>query len=123
MEKQYDTIAERDKLRKANHKYYELVAEVLNDSGIDMQMLLKDLREYGRVRCTKNNIKDIYRSIGRQKFGITSTQELTTIQAIEVEKEFTQAIQETKKVVLPPFPSEESILMRERMKEYDQNGR
>ena len=114
-DKKYDTIAERNQLRKANHKYYEMVAEILNDAGIYQKMLLDKLRDMGEMRNTKDSIKDIYREIGRKKFGIKSTQELTTIQAKEVEEDFTQAIQETLKTTLPPFPSRDKQDLMERI--------
>lgn len=104
----YPKIADKDQFRKANHVYYTQVAELLNDAGIDQRMLLEGLREYGRVPNTKDSIKDAYRNIGQQMYGIKSTQDLTTVQASEVEKVFTAAIQISQKVTLPSFPSRET---------------
>jgi len=119
-DKKYPTIAERNKYRKANHLYYELVAETLNDCGVDQRMLLSELKNIGRVRNTKESIKDIYRSIAIQKYPkLKSTQELDTKQAQEVEEEFTESIQTAMKVDLPPFPSQTEIAIRQLFNDID----
>lgn len=107
-DKHYDKIADRNQLRKANHVFYEQVAETLNDAGIYQDAVIDGLRQNGKIRNTKESVKDLYRSIATQKFGVASTQDLTTIQAKEVEEDFTQAIQECFGITLPEFPSLES---------------
>jgi hypothetical protein len=122
-DKKYPKISEKDQLRKANHVYFEQVAETLNDCGIWQSILLDKLKSV-KMRNTKDSIKDIYRSMGQQKFGIKSTQELTTIQAKELEEDFTQAIQESFGITLPEFPSQESLYNKQqgfkRLEDYNQ---
>jgi len=74
--------------RKATHKYFEEVARELNNQGIDVQVLVKNLR----VDATPEMIKNIYRAIGKEKFGITSTEELTTSQVTQCYEEMNRLL-------------------------------
>jgi RNA-splicing ligase RtcB len=51
--------------RKATHKYFEEVARELNNQGIDVKVLVENLR----VDATPEMMKNIYRAIGKEKFG------------------------------------------------------
>lgn len=74
--------------RKATHKYFDEVARELNNQGIDVQVLVKNLR----VDATPEMMKNIYRAIGKEKFGITSTEELTTGQVTQCYEEMNRLL-------------------------------
>lgn len=70
------------------HKYFEEVARELNEHGIDVKVLVSRLR----VDATPEMVKNIYRAIGSEKFGIKSTAELTTKQVNECYDEFNRLL-------------------------------
>lgn len=70
------------------HKYFEEVSRELNNSGVDVRVMVKNLR----VDATPEMVKDIYRAIGKAKFGITSTAELTTKQVNDCYDEFNRLL-------------------------------
>lgn len=74
--------------RKATHKYFEEVARELNNQGIDVKVLVSNLR----VDATPEMMKNIYRAIGKEKFGITSTEELTTSQVTQCYEEMNRLL-------------------------------
>ena len=88
--------------RKATHKYFEEVARELNNQGIDVKVLVENLR----VDATPEMIKNIYRAIGKEKFGITSTEELTTGQVTQCYEEMNRLLSSIG--VLVSFPSQEN---------------
>lgn len=88
--------------RKATHKYFEEVARELNNQGIDVQVLVKNLR----VDATPEMIKNIYRAIGKEKFGITSTEELTTSQVTQCYEEMNRLLASVGCYIT--FPSQEN---------------
>lgn len=73
---------------KSLHKYFEEVSRELNNHGVDVKVLVENLR----VDSTPHLVKDIFRAIGKTKFGITSTSELTTIQVNECYDEFNRML-------------------------------
>lgn len=98
--------------RKAVHKYFEEVARELNNQGVDVKVLVSRLR----VDATPEMMKNIFRSIGREKYGIQSTEELTTKQITECYDEFNRLL--SSEGVFIPFPSIEST--EEYLNSYEQ---
>lgn len=87
---------------KAMHKYFEEVADELNNAGIEPAIFLQNFR----ISHTKESIKDIFRQIGRQKFRKDSTSLLTTGEMNEIIKEFDRHLGGFG--ILMDFPSEEN---------------
>jgi len=88
--------------RKATHKYFEEVARELNNQGIDVKVLVASLR----VDATPEMMKNIYRSIGKEKFGITSTEELTPSQVTQCYEEMNRLLASVG--ISIAFPSQEN---------------
>ena len=84
---------------KAMHKYFEEVADVLNENGIAQSVFLENLE----VDYTKETIKDIWRAIVKKKFGKESTADLTTKELQDVFEEFNRHL--AKFGLHIPFPS------------------
>ena len=59
---------------KSLHKWFEEVSRECNNSGIDMKVLVSNLR----VDTTPESVKSVFREIGKVKYGKSSTAELTT---------------------------------------------
>ena len=59
---------------RAIHKFFQEAAVELNNAGIDQKLLLEGLE----VEHTFYSVKEIFRAIGRAKFGKVSTADLTT---------------------------------------------
>ena len=59
---------------KAIHKYFSEVAMELNNAGIGMKEFIRDFE----IDVTPNAVKDIFRAIGKVKYGKESTADLTT---------------------------------------------
>ena len=72
------------------HKLFEEVASELNDRGIDMRVLVKNLQ----VAHTKDSVKGIWKAIGEAKYGKKSTTELTSKEIDEVYDEFNKLLSE-----------------------------
>lgn len=81
------------------HLYFEEVARELNNSGIDMRVLVKNLQ----VSHTKESVKGIWRAIAEAKYGKKSTTELTSKEIDEVFDEFNRLLAEFG--IHVPFPS------------------
>lgn len=65
----------RSKLQNNSlHKYCRELASELSGSGITMKMLLENFD----LDCTEFSIKEIFRQIGKQKFGKIHTSDFTT---------------------------------------------
>jgi hypothetical protein len=89
---------------KSIHKYFQEVAQELNESGITLDVLLSGLE----VDITPHVVKDIFRKIGSVKFGIKSTADLTTKQIQECWEEFNRHLSRPEIAVHVPFPSFEA---------------
>lgn len=85
---------------KAFHKGFVQVADCLVEHGIPLNILIKNLD----VRPTEHNIKDVFRAIASEKYGITSTTELTSKQVDEVWEELTASVSKVTGVLIK-FPS------------------
>lgn len=86
---------------KAMHKGFTDIANCLIESGVSLNVIIKNLD----IRPTPENIKDVFRAIANAKYGITSTAEMTTLQINETWEELTKSVSE-KTGVLVEFPSE-----------------
>lgn len=84
---------------KAMHKYFEEVANELNEAGISQAAFMADLE----VDYTKETIKNIWRTIAKKKFGKDSTADFTTKELQEVFEDFNRHI--AKFGIHIPFPS------------------
>ena len=87
------------KQNKSLHKYFEELSRELNNNGVDVKVLVSNLR----VDATHEMVKNIFRTIGKEKFGIISTSELTTKQVNECFEEFTRLLANVD--IYIPFPS------------------
>ncbi len=79
-----------DRQSRAIHVYFEEVARELNDRGIDMRVLVKNLQ----VAHTKDSVKGIWKAIGEAKYGKKSTTQLTSREIDEVYDEFNRLLSE-----------------------------
>ena len=86
------------------HLWFEEVARELNDRGIDMRVLVKNLQ----VSHTKDSIKGVWKAIAEAKYGKKSTTELTTKEVDEVFDEFNKLLAEFD--IHLPFPSNEYFI-------------
>lgn len=84
---------------KAMHVYFEEVADLLNESGISVQLFLKDFE----IDYSKEMIKGIWRRIAEKKFGKESTADLTTRELQDIFEEFNRQV--SKHGIHLPFPS------------------
>lgn len=88
-------IERNQKIRTAKqnasiHLYFTEVARELNDRGIDMKVLVKNLQ----VAHTKDSVKGIWKAIGEAKYGKKSTTQLTSKEIDEVYDEFNRLLSE-----------------------------
>lgn len=72
------------------HLLFEEIARELNNSGIDMRVLIKNLQ----VSHTKKSVKGIWKAICEAKYGKKSTTELTSKEIDEVYDEFNRLLSE-----------------------------
>lgn len=75
----------KDKVRtpranNAMHLYFTEVARELNDRGIDMRVLIKDLQ----LSHTKYSVKEIWKTMAEAKYGKDSTTKLTSKEIDEI---------------------------------------
>jgi hypothetical protein len=68
---------------KSLHLYFQQIANLLNEHGVDMRALLEAFREED-TPITGNNIKDIFKSILFRMHGKITTTEMTTQELNEV---------------------------------------
>lgn len=94
---------------RALHVYFQLVADALNDAGLDMRAVLKPEVE---IPWTRTSIKEyLWKPIQRIQLGKASTTELTTKEIDQVFDTMNRHL--AKHGVHEPFPSVEEILMRQ----------
>lgn len=95
------------KQNKAIHKYFELLAEALNDAGYDMK---KTLKEDVDIPWNKDMVKSfLWKTIQEPMIGEKSTTDLDTDEVDKVYKVLSRHISE-KFGVYVPFPSDESLM-------------
>lgn len=83
------------------HLWCNEVARELNNAGIDMSVLVKNLQ----VVHTKESIKAIWKAIANAKYGKTSTTQLTTKELTDVYEEMNKMLSEFG--IYLAFPSNE----------------
>jgi vacuolar-type H+-ATPase subunit F/Vma7 len=88
---------------KAMHKGFQQIADCLVENGKSLNVIIENLE----VRPTEHNIKDVFRAIAKEKYGIVSTTELTTKQIDEVWEELVLSVGKVTGVFIP-FPSYEN---------------
>lgn len=99
---------------RALHKYFELLAENLNDAGLDMRKVLKPAVD---IPWSGETIKNyIWRPIQEAQLGKKSTTELKTDEINLVWETINRHLSE-KFGISEPFPSVEEIMFRMREEE------
>lgn len=93
---------------KAIHKYFVELTTELNNQGITLNILLKNIE----VDLTPMAIKDIFRKIGEVKYGKKSTKDLTTVEIQECYEELNRHV--SQHGVHIPFPSIENFINYEK---------
>ncbi len=95
---------------KALHKYFELVAEALNNAGLDMRKTLKPSVE---IPWTGDTIKNyLWRPIQTEYLGKKSTTELTTKDIDKIYDILNRHLGE-KFGITEPFPSLDGLILHE----------
>lgn len=97
---------EKEKSRqqeKAYHRGFSEIASLLVENNVTLNKVIQNLE----IRPTKESIKDVFRHIARQKYGIDSTSHLKSNQVDEVWEDLVKAISESTGVFVP-FPSREN---------------
>ena len=85
------------------HKGCQQIADVLVENGISLNKVIENLE----IRPSMDSIKDIFRHIAREKYGIESTTELEKGQIDPVWDDLVKSISEVTGVFVP-FPSQEN---------------
>ena len=90
------------KQRNALHKWLEMVADTLNESGLDMRVVLK---QHVPIRWTKSSAKEyLYKPLLEALTDKESTEEQTTTDPDEIVDILTKHLGEKFGLELPPFP-------------------
>ena len=89
------------KQRGAIHVYFDELSQELLNSGCDFKVMLQDVN----VSPTPDILKGVYRKMATTKFGVKSTEELTTKQVVEVWEDYNLWL--SNYGVHIPFPSQE----------------
>lgn len=87
---------------KAMHVYFAEMAQVLNEAGLTMQLLTKDFD----IDVTDKSLKQIWQTIGKQKFNKEHTSDFTSTELQAVYEEFNRKV--TAHGFHLPFPSQEA---------------
>lgn len=99
---------------KALHLYFQIVADVLNDAGLDMRKTLKPGIE---IPWTKDAIKDyLWRPIQMSYLRKRSTTELTTRDIDKIYDILNRHLAE-KFHIYEPFPSLDELILQQEIKE------
>lgn len=85
---------------KSLHKYLEELSRELNNAGIDVKVMVKNLR----VWSTPEMLKVIFKAIAFEKYQVTSTADLTTKQLTECYEEMNRLTSSVGVAI--PFPSQ-----------------
>lgn len=102
MEKQLTEKQRTIAQNKAIHVYFQEMAQLLTESGIDVQLFLKDFE----ISYSPEMIKNIWRNIAKEKFQKDGTSQLTTTELQAVYEEFNRHV--AKHGIHLPFPSVEA---------------
>ena len=68
----------------ALHKYFQLLADEMNDAGITQQLITSKLNAGFEIPVSESFLKDIFRQIGKNMYDIDSTAKLSTKEMQEV---------------------------------------
>lgn len=88
-----------DKQRGAIHVYFNELSNELLSTGADFNLMLRKVS----VSPTPKILKDVFREMGKLKFGIDSTEDLTPKQVMEVWEDYNVWL--SGYGVFIPFPS------------------
>lgn len=86
------------------HKGCQQIADILIENGVSLNMLIKNME----IRPTMNSIKDIFRAIAKEKYGVDSTADLEQNQIDPIWEELVHGISKHTGTIIP-FPSKESL--------------
>lgn len=92
---------------KSIHKYYELLAEELNNAGYDMRVFLEEAPKLN-IPWTKESIKEMWRIVQIAMTGKESTADLDSTEVDKIYKVLDSRVSEITGVHIE-FPSEESL--------------
>jgi len=90
------------KQNKSLHLYFSQVANELNNHGISLKIALQDLE----VDITEHNVKSMFKAIAKEKFGKSSTADLSRKELNECCEEMNRHI--SKLGIQVDFPSQEN---------------
>lgn len=89
---------------KSLHKYFQEVADLLNESGIPVSVFYSNIE----ADYTKESIKELFRSFLRSKYGKGSTTQMTTKEVQSVWEEVNRHLSQFG--FHCPFPSQETMI-------------
>lgn len=108
MNETQETTQRTKKQNRALHKYFTMLAERLNDAGLDMKKVLKPTVE---IPWTSDSVKThLWKPIMEAMYEITSTTEMTTGQVTKVYETINRHMAE-KFGLSEPFPSIEELML------------
>ena len=81
-------IQRTTKQNSSLHKYCTEVAQLLNESGISKEVFYRNIQ----ADYTMENIKELWRSFARTKYGKGSTKDLTTVEIQNIFEEVNRHI-------------------------------
>ena len=88
---------------KAMHKYFELLAEALNDAGLDMKTVLKPAIE---IPWTKESVKNhLWRPVQQIMMDIESTADISTIDPTVIKQVIDRHLADNHGFIGPEWPS------------------
>lgn len=88
--------------RKSIHKGCQNIADILIENGVSLNAVIKNIE----IRPTMHSVKDIFRAIGKSKYGVDSTEELKSTQIDPIWEELVKGVSEITGVEIN-FPSRE----------------
>lgn len=97
-----DNMKRTNQQNKSLHKYLDELSRELNLQGIDVKVMVKNLR----VDATPEMMKEIFRSIAKEKFQVSSTADLSTKQLTECYEEMNRLT--SSMGIAISFPSQEN---------------
>lgn len=86
------------------HKYFQEVADMLNESGIPIAVFYSDIE----ADYTKEAVKSLFRAFLKEKYGKDSTKQMDTKEVQEVWEEVNRHL--SKHGIHIPFPSREQLI-------------
>lgn len=108
MNEQKELTQRTKRQNRALHKYFSLLADRLNDCGLDMKKVLKPTVD---IPWTSDSVKThLWKPIMEAMYEITSTTEMTTGQVTKVYETINRHMAE-KFGLSEPFPSIEELML------------